>query len=68
MNAWQSVITRSRVNDGYCYDENRLPEFRWQCPKGTWFQARLEFAREHAPVRSLTSSRRSMTADPLMPQ
>jgi hypothetical protein len=42
MNVWESVISRSRVNDGCCYDEARLPEFRWEWPKGTWFQARVE--------------------------
>jgi hypothetical protein len=59
MNVWESVISRSRVNDGCCYDEARLPEFRWEWPKGTWFQARVDYAREHEPVWSLKTPRRS---------
>jgi hypothetical protein len=67
MNAWQSVIARSRVNDDYYYDEERLPQFRWEWPKGTWFQVRLEYAREHAPVWSLKSASRSLETDAVLP-
>jgi hypothetical protein len=62
MNVWESVFSQSRVNYGY-YDEERLPEFRWEWPKGTWFQVRLDSAREHEPVRSRMSSRKSRQAD-----
>ena len=65
MNVWESVITRSRVNDGYCYKEDRLPEFRWEWPKDTWFQARLDYAREHEPIRSLKTARKSKQANEL---
>lgn len=65
MNAWESVITRSRVNDGYYYDEDRLPVFRWEWPKDTWFQARLDYAREHEPVWSLKASLKSRETDEL---
>ena len=65
MNVWESVFTRSRVNDGYYYDEDRLPEFRWAWPKGTWFQARLDYARENEPVWSLKTTRKSREADDL---
>ena len=57
MNIWQSVFSQSRANHGH-YDEDRLPEFRWEWPKGTWFQMRLDYARENEPVWSLKSSRK----------
>lgn len=65
MNVWESVITRSRVNDGYYYDQERLPEFRWEWPTGTWFQARLDYVREHDPVRSQTLARKTRDNDEL---
>jgi hypothetical protein len=57
MNVWESVFTQSRVNDGY-YDEDRLPDFRWEWPKRTWFQARLDYARNHNQVGALKTSRK----------
>ena len=62
MNLWESVITRSRINDGFYYDEARLPEFRWEWPKGTWFQARLDYAREREPVWRLKSGTKLLAA------
>ena len=55
MNVRESVFSQSRANDGD-YDEERLPQFHWDWPKGTWFQARLGQAREHEPVRSLKAA------------
>lgn len=45
MNAWESIFTQSRVNNGY-YGEDELPQQNWQWPKGTWFQTRLDCLRE----------------------
>jgi hypothetical protein len=64
MNVWESVFSQSRANDGY-YDEERLPEFRWDWPKNTWFQARLGQARENEPFWSLKVARKSRTSDEL---
>ena len=57
MNAWESVFLQSRVNDGY-YDEDTLPQLKWDWPKGTWFQSRLYHVRDHQPALSLKSSRK----------
>lgn len=56
MNAWESVFTQSPVNTGR-YDVDHLPFHNWEWPKGTWFQARLDYVREHEPVRSFKSNR-----------
>jgi len=49
MNAWESIFRQSRVNDGY-YDEDKLPQLKWDWPKGTWFQARRDSILErHQP-------------------
>ncbi len=63
MNLWESVITRRRANGGFYYDEERLPEFRWEWPKGTWFQARLDYAREGEPVWRLKTGRKLRVVD-----
>ena len=57
MNLWQSVFIQSRANNGY-YDEKRLPECRWEWPKGTWFQARLDYVREREPAWSRIPSKK----------
>ena len=64
MNTWESVFSQSRVNDG-CYDEESLPQFNWQWPRGTWFQARLDYAREHEPIWNLKAGRKSRETDDL---
>jgi hypothetical protein len=64
MNIWESVFTQSRVNDGY-YDEERLPDFRWAWPKGTWFQARLDYARDRHNVGALRAGKKSRHSDNL---
>lgn len=64
MNIWESVFSQSRVNDGH-YDEESLPQVHWDWPKRTWFQARLDYAREHEPVWSLKAGKRSREADEL---
>ena len=62
MNTWEAIFSQSPVNDGY-YDEDRMPVARWEWPSGTWFQGRLEYAREHEPVRSLRTSRKLRMTD-----
>ena len=62
MNAWESVFLQSRVNDGY-YDEDRLPQLKWDWPTETWFQSRLYYVRDHQPVLSLRSSRKITDCD-----
>jgi len=57
MSAWESIFAQSPVNDGY-YDEDELPQQNWDWPKGTWFQARLDYVREREPVWSLKTSRK----------
>jgi len=49
MNALESIFRLSRVYDGY-YDEEKLPQLKWDWPSGTWFQARRDHIRErHQP-------------------
>ena len=62
MNAWKLVFLQSRVNNGY-YDEDQLPQFKWDWPKETWFQSRLYHVRDHEPVLSLKSSRKMADGD-----
>ena len=62
MNAWESVFRQSRVNDGY-YDEDRLPQLKWDWPRGTWFQSRRYHVRDHQPVPNLKSSRKVTDGD-----
>jgi hypothetical protein len=54
MNAWESIFMQSPVNDG-CYDEDDLPQQNWQWPEATWFQARLDYVRDHEPRERLKS-------------
>ncbi len=57
VNAWESVFTQSKANDGY-YDKDGLPVCRWDWPKGTWFQARLDYIRErHLKPMPLSAQR-----------
>lgn len=46
MNLWESIFLQSRANDGW-YGEEDLPQSNWEWPKETWFQARLDYVREH---------------------
>ena len=62
MNAWKSVFLQSRVNNGY-YDEDRLPQLKWDWPKGTWLQSRLYHVRDHEPALSLKSTRKMADGD-----
>ena len=57
MNIWKSVFVKSRVNEG-CYDEKCLPDLHWEWPKGTWFQTRLDYARDQAFVGRPKGSRK----------
>jgi len=56
MNAWESIFRQSRVNDGY-YDEDKLPQLKWDWPKRTWFQGRLDHIREKRQPFGVTGSR-----------
>jgi hypothetical protein len=56
MNNWKSVFSNSPVNEG-CYDETLLPDFHWQWPKGTWFQARLDYARDHGLLARMKNNK-----------
>ncbi|MGH7825977.1 MAG: hypothetical protein ACREQ7_12475 [Candidatus Binatia bacterium] len=55
MNAWESIFRQSPVNQGY-YDEGKLPQQKWDWPRGTWFQARLDYVREHRSGWQLKTS------------
>ncbi len=57
MNAWESIFLQSPANDGY-YDEDELPQLKWEWPNGTWFQTRLDHVREYEPLRHLKSHRK----------
>jgi hypothetical protein len=63
MNAWESIFMQSPVNNGY-YEEDALPEQKWEWPKRTWFQTRLDFIRER-PSLKLKPSRRLRNIDEL---
>ena len=56
MNTWESVFRQSRVNDGY-YDEDKLPQSKWDWPRETWFQTRLDQTREQHPIMGVKASR-----------
>lgn len=58
MNAWESVFTQSPANSRRYFEVYDLPYHNWDWPKGTWFQARLDYVREHEPVWSLRSNRK----------
>jgi hypothetical protein len=58
MNAWEAVFTQSRANCGF-YDEERLPQSRWEWPRNTWFQARLDYVREYDLNRYVRPQRKS---------
>ena len=64
MNSWESIFTQSPVNNGY-YEEDPLAQQNWEWPKGTWFQLRLDFVREHQSPLNLRSSRRMRNVDEL---
>ena len=62
MNAWESIFMQSPVNNGY-YEETALPEHKWEWPRMTWFQTRLDFIREQPLSLNLKSSRRMRSSD-----
>jgi len=64
MNAWESIFMQSPVNDGY-YDKDALPEQKWEWPKRTWFQIRLDLVREHRSPLNLKSSESMRDVDEL---
>lgn len=64
MNSWESIFLQSPVNDGY-YDEDRLPQIKWDWPSGTWFQARLDHLRERHPVMGANAGKNFSRRDEL---
>ncbi len=56
MKIWQSIFFQSPADSGR-YVENELPQFNWEWPNGTWFQARLAYVRAHEPLRHRESFR-----------
>jgi hypothetical protein len=57
MSIWETIFMQSPVNEGH-YDEDELPQQNWEWPKGTWFQARLDYIREHHAPLALKTSRK----------
>jgi hypothetical protein len=57
MSTWETIFSQSPVNEGY-YNEQRLPQLHWDWPRGTWFQSRLGFIRDHAVPGNLKTSRK----------
>ena len=64
MHVWEAIFRQSRVNDGY-YDEQCLPQSKWDWPTGTWFQTRLDRLRERAPISGFRAVGKSGGADEL---
>ena len=58
MNAWESIFSQSKANRGF-YDEEQLPDSRWEWPQHTWFQARLDYIREHEMSRFVKPRKKS---------
>ena len=44
MTSWELIFLQSRVNNGG-YDGDDLPAQKWEWPRGTWFQERLNYLR-----------------------
>ena len=63
MTAWESIFMQSPVNNGY-YNEDALPEQKWEWPKRTWFQTRLDFIREQPPSLNLKTPRNEERREP----
>jgi hypothetical protein len=57
MNMWEAVFSQSPVNDGY-YSGEKLPQVLWGWPRGTWFQARLDYIREHEGIGNLKTTKK----------
>jgi hypothetical protein len=57
MTRWQSIFMQSPANSGFYYDDE-LPRPTWQWPKGTWFQERLDYIREHRLITSVKFNRK----------
>jgi hypothetical protein len=64
MNFWETIFRQSPVNDGY-YDEQSLPQSRWDWPSGTWFQTRLDRIREREPISGVRAVRKMRGTDDL---
>jgi hypothetical protein len=44
MTSWELIFLQSRVNNGG-YDGDDLAEQKWDWPRNTWFQKRLNYVR-----------------------
>ena len=66
MNMWEAVFSQSPVNDGY-YNGEKLPQVHWGWPRGTWFQARLDYIREHEKAGNLKTTKKLFAANNLRP-
>jgi hypothetical protein len=64
VNVWESIFAQSRVNKGY-YAEDCLPQLKWDWPKGTWFQSRLDYIRHHHLPSSVQWNRKMSEGDDL---
>jgi len=64
MSVWEMIFTQSPVNEGY-YDEEKLPQTKWDWPKGTWFQNRLDRIRDYRPALNLKVGQKETCADDL---
>jgi len=62
MNIWETIFAQSPANNGY-YNENDLTERRWDWPRGTWLQSRLEHVRENEPAAVVKSFRKLGRSD-----
>ncbi|MGH7844041.1 MAG: hypothetical protein ACREQW_02555 [Candidatus Binatia bacterium] len=40
MSKWQRIFLQSKIN-GATYRGDKLPQYKWVWPKGTWLQNRL---------------------------
>lgn len=56
MSVWETIFIQSPANEGY-YDEEQLPQTKWDWPKDTWFQARLDRHRKYQPALGIKASR-----------
>ena len=64
MNTWEAVFSQSPANEGV-YNGERLPQIHWGWPRGTWFQSRLDYIRDHERVGSLKTSRKLLETNEL---
>lgn len=64
MNVWEAVFSQSRVNNGY-FDDQGLPQSKWDWPRETWFQGRLDHVRGHESIWALKTAGKSQDGNEL---